>query len=161
MKEGSVVGTVFTIIDRGSTSQSAFYIHIGPHKTGTKSIQWFLKENRTELLKRGYFVPESGNIHGGHHAIVRDFWGQELPEHQRSAVSNFARALAKTRFEAVILSSEPLDGLLRTEITSARSSIESENLISSKACLFRAEPIAIDQFALRASDQRLSLLRII
>jgi hypothetical protein len=89
------------------------YIHIGPHKTGTKSIQWFLKENRTELLKRGYFVPESGNIHGGHHAIVRDFCGQELPEHQRSAASNFTRALEKTRCEAVILSSEALDGLLR------------------------------------------------
>jgi hypothetical protein len=89
------------------------YIHMGPHKTGTKSIQWFLKENRTELLKRGYFVPESGNIHGGHHAIIRDFCGQELPEHQRSAASNFARALEKTRSEAVILSSEALDGLLR------------------------------------------------
>lgn len=89
------------------------YIHIGPHKTGTKSIQWFLKENRTELLKRGYFVPESGNIHGGHHAIVRNFCGQELPEHQRSAASNFAQALEKTRSEAVILSSEALDGLLR------------------------------------------------
>ena len=36
------------------------YIHIGPHKTGTTSIQWFLKENRAELLKHGYFVPESG-----------------------------------------------------------------------------------------------------
>ena len=89
------------------------YIHIGPHKTGTKSIQWFLKENRTDLLKRGYFVPESGNIHGGHHAIVRNLCGQELPEHQRSAASNFAQALEKTRSEAVILSSEALDGLLR------------------------------------------------
>jgi hypothetical protein len=89
------------------------YVHAGPHKTGTKSIQWFLKENRTELLKRGYFVPESGNIHGGHHAIVRDFCGQELPEHQRSAASNFVRALEKTQSEAVILSSESLDGLLR------------------------------------------------
>jgi hypothetical protein len=89
------------------------YIHMGPHKTGTKSIQWFLKENRRELLKCGYFVPESGNVHGGHHAIVRDLCGQELPEHQRSAASNFARALETTRSEAVILSSEALDGLMR------------------------------------------------
>ena len=33
------------------------YIHIGPHKTGTSSIQGFLKENRAELLRYGYFVP--------------------------------------------------------------------------------------------------------
>jgi len=45
------------------------YIHIGPHKTGTTSIQWFLKENRAELLKHGYLVPESGSIHGGHHQL--------------------------------------------------------------------------------------------
>src|SRR5262249_30148398 len=35
------------------------YIHAGPHKSGTTAIQWFLQENRSELLKHGYFVPES------------------------------------------------------------------------------------------------------
>ena len=53
------------------------YIHVGPHKSGTTSIQWFLRENRAELLKHGYFVPESGNVHGGHHPIVRQLCGQE------------------------------------------------------------------------------------
>lgn len=94
-------------------AQRLCYIHIGPHKTGTKSIQWFLKENRAELLKHGYFVPESGNIHGGHHAISWNLCGQELPEHQRSTASNFARALGETTSEAAVLSSESLDRLLR------------------------------------------------
>jgi hypothetical protein len=89
------------------------YIHAGPHKTGTTSIQWFLQENRAELLKCGYFVPESGNIHGGHHAIVRKLCGQELPGHQQSAAAEFARALEETPSEAVVISSEALDGLLR------------------------------------------------
>jgi hypothetical protein len=40
-------------------SKRICYIHIGPHKTGTSSIQWFLQENRAELLKYGYFVPET------------------------------------------------------------------------------------------------------
>ncbi len=88
-------------------------IHIGPHKTGTSSIQWFLKENRAELLKYGYFVPESGAIHGAHHAIGRKLCGQELPDHEQSAAANFARALERTPSEAVIVSSEALEGLLR------------------------------------------------
>lgn len=89
------------------------YIHIGPHKTGTSAIQWFLKEHRAELLKQGYFVPESGNLHGGHHPLVRKLCGQELPDHQQSAAVKFARALAQTACEAVVISSETLDVLLR------------------------------------------------
>jgi hypothetical protein len=89
------------------------YIHIGPHKTGTSSIQWFLKQNRGELLKHGYFVPESGANHGAHHAISRKLCGQELQSHQQSAAANFARALDETPSEAVVISSEALEGLLR------------------------------------------------
>ena len=88
------------------------YLHIGPHKTGTTSIQWFLKENRAVLLKRGYFVPESGNIHGGHHPLVRCLCGQPVPPHQRDTAARFARAIKDTFCEAVVISSEALDGLL-------------------------------------------------
>ena len=94
-------------------SKRVCYIHVGPHKTGTSSIQWFLKENRTEFLKHGYFVPESGARHGAHHAIVRNLCGQQLPERQASAGSNFARALEETPCEAVVISSEDLHNLLR------------------------------------------------
>ena len=89
------------------------YIHIGPHKTGTSSIQWFLRENRVELLKYGYFVPECGANHGVHHAIARKLCGQELRSHQQSAAANFVRALDSTPSEAVIISSEALAELLR------------------------------------------------
>jgi hypothetical protein len=89
------------------------YIHIGPHKTGTTSIQWFLRQNRAELLKHGYFVPESGNIHGGHHLIVRQLCGQDMPHHHRWPAAKFVEALADTLCEAVVISSEALEGLLR------------------------------------------------
>jgi hypothetical protein len=89
------------------------YIHIGPHKTGTSAIQWFLKEHRAELLKQGYFVPESGNLHGGHHPLVRKLCGQELPRHHRWAAAKFVEALADTLCEAVIISSEALEELLK------------------------------------------------
>ena len=54
------------------------YIHVGPHKTGTTSIQWFLQENREELLKCGYFVPESETKRGAHYAVVEKLCGLEL-----------------------------------------------------------------------------------
>jgi hypothetical protein len=90
------------------------YIHIGPHKTGSSAIQWFLKEYRAELLKQGYFVPESGTVHGGHHPIARKLCGQDVPNHQQSAAAKFARELAETPCEVVVFSSEALDMLLRT-----------------------------------------------
>jgi hypothetical protein len=89
------------------------YIHIGPHKTGTSSIQWFLQENRAELLRYGYFVPETATKHGAHHPIVHKLCGQELPDHQESVAAKFTRALDETPSEAVIVSSESLPGLLR------------------------------------------------
>lgn len=35
------------------------FIHIGQHKTGTTSIQSYLKNNRNELEARGLYVPDS------------------------------------------------------------------------------------------------------
>ena len=87
------------------------YIHIGPHKTGSTSIQWFLKENRAALLQHGYLVPESGTKHGAHHALARKLCGQELRAHQQSVAADFARALDETPSEAVIISSEELGDL--------------------------------------------------
>jgi hypothetical protein len=89
------------------------YIHIGPHKTGTTSVQWFLKENRAELLKHGYLVPESGTIHGAHHPLVRQLCGQEMPKHQQDVATRFARAIKETGWQALVISSEALDELLR------------------------------------------------
>lgn len=67
------------------------------------------------LLKQGYFVPESGNLNGGHHPLVRHLCGQEVPNQHQSAAAAFGRALEKTPCEAVVISSESLDGLLRNQ----------------------------------------------
>jgi hypothetical protein len=89
------------------------YIHIGPHKTGTTSIQSFLKENRAELLKHGYFVPDSGTRVGAHHPLARKLCGQPLPQHRESAAAKSVRQLDKTPANAVIVSSEALASLFR------------------------------------------------
>src|SRR4030095_4330852 len=94
-------------------SKRICYIHIGPHKTGTSSIQWFLQENRAELLNDGYLVPETATRHGAHHPIARMLCGQELPDHQQSVAANFTRGLIETPCETIVISSEALGGLLR------------------------------------------------
>jgi hypothetical protein len=91
------------------------YIHIGPHKSGTTSIQWFLKENRAELLKDGYLVPKSEDFRGGHYQLVTQLCGPAVPQHQREAAAGFASAIKDTKCEAVVISSETLDDLLVNE----------------------------------------------
>jgi len=90
------------------------YIHVGPHKTGTTSIQWFLQENREELLKHGYFVPESETKRGAHYSLVEKLCGLELGEHREPLVAKSIRALVETPSEAIVISSESLEGILRS-----------------------------------------------
>jgi hypothetical protein len=101
---------------RGYSSQMGkrvCYIHVGPHKTGTTSIQWFLQENRAELLNYGCFVPESETKHGAHHAVIGKLCGQELGEHREPLAAKSIRAIAETPSEAIVISSEALEGILR------------------------------------------------
>lgn len=50
------------------------YIHIGTHKTGSTSIQYFLFKNREKLKEQGFLYPLSGipqkNLFGQHHLAV-------------------------------------------------------------------------------------------
>ena len=89
------------------------YIHVGPHKTGTTSIQWFLQENGAELLAQGYFVPESETKRGAHHALAEGLAGLDLGEHREPLVAKSIAAIAETPARAIIISSEALEGLFR------------------------------------------------
>jgi hypothetical protein len=90
------------------------YIHVGPHKTGTTSIQWFLQENGAELLKHGYFVPESETKRGAHHALAEGLAGLDVGEHREPLVTRSVQAIAETPAAAVIISSEALEGILES-----------------------------------------------
>jgi len=89
------------------------YIHVGPHKTGTTSIQWFLQENRAELLTDGYFVPESETKRGAHHALAEALAGLDVGEHREPLVARSIAAIAATPARTIIISSEALEGLFR------------------------------------------------
>src|SRR6266576_4744026 len=65
------------------------YIPVGPHKTGTTSIQWFLQENRAALA------------------------GLDVGEHREPLVARSIAAIAETPAQAIVIASEALEGLLR------------------------------------------------
>ena len=88
------------------------YIHVGPHKSATTSIQWFLQENRAELLKQGCFVPESETKRGAHHVLAEGLAGLDVGQHRQSIVTKSVRAIAQTSSDAIIISSEALEGIL-------------------------------------------------
>ena len=90
------------------------YIHAGPHKSGTTAIQWFLQENRPELLRHGYFVPEGDTKRGAHHALVRSLAGLDVGEQRESIVVNSLQAIEQTPAETIIMSSEALEGILES-----------------------------------------------
>src|ERR1043166_9545550 len=87
------------------------YLHVGPHKTGTTSIQWFLQENSAEMLAHGYFVPESETKRGAHHALVEALAGLDVGEHREALVAKSMQAMAETPAPAIVISSEALEGL--------------------------------------------------
>jgi hypothetical protein len=88
------------------------YIHVGPHKTGTTSIQWFLQENRAELLEHGYFVPESETKRGAHHSLSEGLAGLDIGEHREPLVGRSIKAIVETPADAIVISSEALEGIL-------------------------------------------------
>ncbi len=96
------------------------YIHVGPHKTCTTSIQWFLQENRAELLIHRYFVPESERKRGAHHTLIEGLAGLDVGQHRESLVTRFMREIAETPTAAIIISSEALEGILKSRITCGR-----------------------------------------
>src|SRR5207247_9254299 len=86
----------------------------GPHKTGTTTSQSFLQENSEELLKNGYLVPDSESKHGAHHAFVDSLCRLYVGEHRDRLVTKSVAALVETPSEAIIISSEALEGILES-----------------------------------------------
>src|SRR5439155_18076565 len=70
--------------------------------------------NRTELLKHGYFVPESETKRGAHHALAEKLAGMEVGEHREPLVAKSIRALGETPAETIVISSEALEGILES-----------------------------------------------
>jgi hypothetical protein len=78
------------------------YIHVGPHKTGTTSIQWLLQENSAELLKHSYFVPESETKRGARHALAERLAGLDVGEHRKPLVARSIAAITDSSYASTV-----------------------------------------------------------
>jgi hypothetical protein len=90
-------------------------VHAGGHKTGTSSLQAFLALNRKRLLKRGYLVPNVGHINGEHHRLIFSLAGAPIAPRHASYGDDLAEELRRHDHDHVIISSERLETLFRSE----------------------------------------------
>jgi hypothetical protein len=110
--------------------RSTFYIHIGVHKTGTKSIQQTFFDNREKLLAHGINYLPGGPNHGpslvslladNPHEDTRNIRRHvDTPEKAASynawTEHHITKALARNRSPKMVISGEGLSGLIRKEI---------------------------------------------
>lgn len=103
-------------------AKPVLYLHIGLPKTGSTSIQRFLRDNREHFLRQGVLYPTTG-LHGpGHMQLAWAFTGRAAREHlrdrnplpeekgderTRDAILNEVGA-AKPAVSSVVISSEGL-----------------------------------------------------
>ena len=83
------------------------FIHVGPHKTGTTSIQHLLSRNSSALRERGCFYPQAGrpDLLSGHHNLAWEISGDHRFRENYGSIDDLIREV-KQRTDQIILSSE-------------------------------------------------------
>jgi hypothetical protein len=96
-------------------ARKTIFIHIGTHKTGTTSIQNFLRRNAAELKRCGIFVPRSGTLSRttGHHNIAWDIRSDPLLNPYNGGVEDLIVELELARENVAVISSEDFEYLVR------------------------------------------------
>ena len=91
------------------------YIHIGTHKTGTTSIQSFLRKNSDVLSQYGIYIPISGTISNasGHHNIAWQLRGDQRFNPQKGQLDSLIREIKEADHLNAIISSEDFEYLVQ------------------------------------------------
>ena len=86
-----------------------FFIHIGTHKTGSTSLQYFFLQNRLHLIKQGFFYPEIGIKNAGHHKIAWIARNGNESNRLKKMMARIKNEAEQADCENVILSSEEFE----------------------------------------------------
>lgn len=92
----------------------ALFIHIGMHKTGTTSIQWYLSRHRRKLKGYGYYVPRSGCVSrafAGHHNVAWSLLEDGRADAQWGALDELLAELNRANPPRAVISAEDLEFL--------------------------------------------------
>ena len=84
------------------------YVHVGTHKTGTTSIQWFLRNNRALLAAHGVLIPRSGRSKNdaGHHNLTQELLASPEFAPERGGLAEFVDELKGSVLPAACISCE-------------------------------------------------------
>jgi hypothetical protein len=95
-------------------------LHIGTHKTGTKSLQRMLAHHATWFADQGLYYPVAGQVDGGHHNIAWQLLGDPRFDPANGSLDDLVVELDRHEPPNVLLSSEDLESLYRRERPLAR-----------------------------------------
>ena len=87
------------------------YVHIGTHKTGTTSIQAFLRRDADLPARDGVYVPSTGAIHAhaGHHNIAWQLRGDPRFNTKHGGLGHLVDELAQAAEPKAVISSEDFE----------------------------------------------------
>ena len=94
-------------------------MHVGPHKTGTTTIQFSMNLNKNLLKKNGIYYPKSGFVSEGlpgHHNLAWELSGNDRYAEKYGTWSDLVSELNRVNFDRIILSSEDLCTLPREKV---------------------------------------------
>ncbi len=99
----------------GREKRKRIIIHIGTHKTGSTSIQNFLRRQSSQLKRCGILVPYSGTLskRSGHHNIAWEIRSDPLFRDGCGGVKDLILELKAAREECAVISSEDFEYLLQ------------------------------------------------
>jgi hypothetical protein len=103
-------------------SEKVVVVHIGTHKTGTKSLQSMLGHHSTWFADQGLYYPVTGRLQdGGHHNIAWQLCGDFRFDPANGSLYDLVGELDRRRPPNVFLSSEDFESLYRRETQLART----------------------------------------
>lgn len=90
------------------------FVHIGTHKTGTTSIQKFLRDHAGEFRDCGILVPASGTLSAdsGHHNIAWQLRDDSRYSNAVAGVDALVTELAASEADCAVVSSEDFEFLV-------------------------------------------------
>lgn len=90
------------------------FIHIGVHKTGTTSVQAFLRNHASDLAQSGILVPTAGTLarDSGHHNLAFQLTGDTRYDPRLGGLDELLAELRGSGARQAVISSEDLSGLV-------------------------------------------------
>lgn len=86
------------------SNKPIIYLHIGPYKTGTTTIQKNLVENAAFLKKEDYHYPNSGMVYGGQHNLAFDLNKDKRFNELLGGISELRKELTENPINTIISS---------------------------------------------------------